>query len=252
MGEEGYSSSPNLYDFDMSLFQSTRWSLVRRARAGNNLAARAALADLFSHYWEPLYYFLRRRGQQPDDAADLVQGYFTHVLEKESLEKADPKRGRFRTFLLSSLQNYLGHEREKQRSQKRGGGRIVESLDFQRAESNYQREPLDSMTPERLFDRQYALMLVQQVMTTLQEEYAERGKATLWQAIHPALTGDQHQSYDVLAQQLKVSESAIKVAVYRLRQRFAVVLRQAVMQTLETDEAMEEEMAWLQAALRLE
>lgn len=234
----------------MSLFQSTRWSLVRRAGTGNNLAARAALADLYRHYWEPLYCFLRRRGMLPDDAADLVQGYFTVLIEKATIEKADPARGRFRTFLLSTLQHYIGHEREKNHAQKRGGGKLVESLDFVMAESIYQREPADSTTPEKLFERRYALRLLDQTMQAIQAEYVERGKSSLWQAIHPFLTGETSSTYRALSEQMKVSESAIKVAVHRLRERFGTLLRQAILQTVDDPSEVDEELRWLMQAIR--
>lgn len=235
----------------MPLFESTRWSLVRRAGAKSNLAARAALAELFSLYWEPLYCFLRRRGQQPDNAADHVQGYFTHLLERDAIQQADPDRGRFRTFLLTTLQHYIGHEVEKQQAQKRCGGKLLESLDFVHAESVYQREPIDNMTAERLFERRFALKLLDQTLETLRTEYVDRGKTNVWQALHPLLTGA-GKPYSELASELKVSESAIKVAVHRMRERFGTLLRQEICRTVEEESEVDEELRWLMQALRSE
>jgi RNA polymerase sigma factor (sigma-70 family) len=234
----------------MSLFETTRWSLVKRAGAKSNLAARAALAELYSLYWEPLYCFLRRRGEQPASAADYVQGYFTHLLEKDTLQRADPERGRFRSYLLTALQYYVGHEVEKQQAQKRGGGKLLESLDFVHAEAVYQREPVDHMTPEKLYERRYAMTLLEQTLETLRQEYEDRGKQSVWQQLHPLLMGDSVKPYSALAVEMKVSESAVKVAVHRLRERFGTLLRLEISRTVETEEEASEELRWLMQSLR--
>jgi len=231
-------------------FHTTHWSLVASAGLDGE-APRAALAELCQAYWYPLYAYLRRKGHQADDAADLTQGFFAALLEKGYLADADPERGRFRSFLLTAVTRFAAKEHEKARAQKRGGDKAKLPLDFAEGERRYQREPADHWTAERLFDRQWALALLEQTLAQMREEYDAAGKLALFEALKCTLTGESNAPRLLqVAQTLEMTEGAIKVAVHRLRQKYRERLRQKIAQTLGAETDIDDELATLLAALR--
>ena len=180
--------------------------------------ARDSLARLCGSYWFPLYAFVRRRGHSPEEAQDLTQAFFARLLEKNWVADADRSKGRFRTFLLSALTHFLADEWDRTRAQKRGGGAAALPLSFDPAEERYVQEPADPETPERIFERRWALALLDEVVSRLRAEYEGEGKADLFTALHPCLVGERTAlPYAELAQKLGTSESAVKSAVHRLR-----------------------------------
>jgi RNA polymerase sigma-70 factor (ECF subfamily) len=212
--------------------------------------SRAALADLCQTYWYPLYAFVRRRGHGADEAADLTQGFFATLLEKNYLADADRTRGRFRTFLLSSLKHYLCNEHDRATRLKRGGGKPVVSLDVDDAEARYRREPSHDVTPERLFDRRWALVLLEQVLARVRDDYAAEGKGRLFEALKGSLTCDADaQTHARVAASIGMSEGAVRVAVHRLRQRYRRRLRDAIADSVESEAGVDEEIRDLFAAL---
>jgi RNA polymerase sigma-70 factor (ECF subfamily) len=168
-------------------FQTTCWSVIVAARDGEPQEARDALAALCAAYWYPLYAFVRRKGYDPEAAQDLVQGFFTRLLEKGDLASVDRSKGKFRSFLMAACSHYLANERDKERAKKRGGDRPPLSIDALTAEGRYRREPVHDLTLERLFDRQWALTLLDQVLAQLELEMSRAGKSRQFVALQPAL-----------------------------------------------------------------
>lgn len=206
-------------------FATTRWSLVLEAGQTLNLQSTSALASLCEIYWYPVYSFIRRQGVRAEDCGDLTQAFFARVLEKGYFQNLDPARGRFRAFLCASLRHFLSNERDRERALKRGGARPLVSLDVAQAEHQYQLEPRDEATPERLFERRWALILLERVMTELRHEYASTRKRQLFEHLKGALTGaDAIAPYADVASALGMTEGAVKVAAYRLRRRFRELL----------------------------
>ena len=213
--------------------------------------ARAALEELCGSYWYPVYAFVRRRGEQAEDARDLTQGFFARLLEKDYLEAADPERGRFRTFLLTAVSRFLSNERARENTQKRGGDATTLSLDFERGEERYQHEPADHWTAEKIFDRRWALTLLDQAVALLKQDYSASGKGTIFDELKVFLTGDSGApGYEESAARLNMSPGAVKVAVHRLRQKYRESLRQLIAQTVAVEEDIESELHVLLSALR--
>jgi len=232
-------------------FATTHWSLVVAAAKDSSPQARAALAELCGNYWYVVYAFVRRRGKQVDDARDLTQEFFTRLLEKDYLESADRERGRFRTFLLTAVSHFLSNELERACAQKRGGNVTTLSLDFDRGEERYQREPADHWTAEKIFDRRWALTLLDQAVTQLKQEYSNSGKGVLFGEIKVFLTGDTGApTYEEPAARLAMTPGAVKVAVHRLRQKYRESLRQLIAQTVAAEDDIDSELHVLLAALR--
>lgn len=232
-------------------FRPTRWSLVARAASPADAARPAALEDLCRAYWYPLYAFLRRRGRMPEEAEDLVQGFFAGLLEQGALAQADPARGRFRTFLLAALLNHASHEREKAGAAKRGGGRSVLSLDRLEGERRYALEPATAETPESLFERRWALETLERALAAVAEE-ARSGApdaAERHAALVPLLWSEGGPQHDV-AVRLQMSDTALRVALHRLRARVREALRREVLDTLSDPAELDDELARLAAALR--
>ena len=225
-------------------FLTTRWSVVRNAGRAS-ASSSAALSELCEAYWYPLYAFVRRSGHGADEARDLTQGFFARLLEKREFEGADPERGRFRTFLLNGMKFHLANEREKARALKRGGGRAPLSIDHGQADSRYGLEATDELTPERLFERAWALALVDRVLDALGEEYAARGKGALFDALRSTLTGGAGESRAELAERLDTTENALKVAIHRLRARFGERLRGEIADTVADEADIEDELRHL-------
>ncbi len=233
-------------------FSTTNWSAVVEA-GGNHPQAAAALERLCQRYWYPIYAFLRRRGASPHDAEDLTQGFFAYLLKSETLKKASRERGRFRSFLLAAISNYATNEWNKEQTAKRGGQHQIVSLDEAAAESFYQHEPADNLTPEKLFERRWAFVLVELVLKRLKEEYTLNGKAELVNALGNALTGEVAEGrYAVSARALNMNENGVKVALHRMRRRFGQLLRSEVAHTVATPQEVDEEIRHLFTAISLE
>jgi RNA polymerase sigma-70 factor (ECF subfamily) len=231
-------------------FANTRWSLVAAAGHGNSDAARQALATLCQLYWYPLYAYARRQLSTAEDAQDMTQAFFAELLEKDYLQAADPQRGRFRSFLLTAFKHFLSRQRERAHARKRGGGRSPLSLDFQAGESRYHLEPADHETPETIYERRWALAVLEQALSRLRREMAGAGKEKLFECLKGALAGEGLQeSYARIARELGLSEPAVKVVVYRLRRRYQELLRAEIGQTVTSPEEVEEELRDLFAAV---
>jgi RNA polymerase sigma-70 factor (ECF subfamily) len=228
-------------------FPTTLWTVVLHAGQNEPAQAQAALAQLCEGYWYPLYYFIRRRGYSPHDAQDLTQAFFAHLLEKRGLGRVDPEQGRFRTFLLASLKNFLANDWDRTNALKRGGGQTIVSLQQESAESRYQLEPSHDLTPERLFERQWALTLLDQVLAALRDEYHSEGKGVLFEELKAALIG-QAGGYADIAARLGQSKGAIKVVVHRLRSRYRELMRARIAETVGEGD-VEDEMRHLLAVL---
>ena len=228
-------------------FATTRWSVVLAAGADTSSpGVHEALATLCETYWYPLYAFLRSRGYQPEAAQDLTQAFFTRLLEKHAIRHADPARGRFRSFLLASLKNFAANERDREIARKRGGGVPIVPLEIETAEGRFQMEPPSDETPERVFDRRWALTLLDRVMSRLQAETGRSGKPSQFDRLKTYLTGDQPQlSYAQTGSELGMSEGAVKVAVHRLRKRFRDLVREEIAQTVSSPEDIEDELRHL-------
>lgn len=232
-----------------SRFAATRWSVVLAAGNGRaSSAARRAMGDLARMYWFPLYAYLRRKGNTQPQAEDLVQGFFTRLLEKDALLTVDRTRGKFRSFLLASLNNYLANEWDRSRAAKRGGGKLF-SLDALDAEARYAAEPVDEMTPQRVFERRWALAVLEQVLLRLKEEYTRRGQGKTFAALEHLLAGGEAARYRQVAQRLGMTEGAVKVAGHRLRRRYRQLLREEIAQTVGDPALVDEEIRQLLASL---
>lgn len=231
-------------------FDTTRWSVVLAARQGSDEAARRALASLCETYWAPIYAFLRRRGHGPDEAADLTQGYFVVLLEKNLLAAVRPELGRFRAFLLASVQHFVSDERDRARAIKRGGGITPVSLSGFDSERRFAVEPRDDRTPEVAFERRWALTVLERAMARLKEESTANGRGSQFEALKGFLTeSGPPASHREVAERLMTTEGAVKVAVHRLRRRFGEVLRLEIEETVADPAQVDEEIRHLFAAL---
>ena len=228
-----------------STFHTTHWTSIRTAQEqGDGTAAREALAGLCATYWPPLYAFIRRRGHAPHDAEDLTQGFLCQFLQKDSLREVEPAKGRFRSFLLACLKQFLAREYEHGQAARRGGGQTLISLDS--PEAQYSIEPVDTLTPESLFDRRWAATVLTCTLEDLRQEYARRDKATWFEELIGFLPGcETRASRAELAQRHKVGVGTIDVAVHRLRKRFGALLRQRIAQTVSREEDVNDELDYL-------
>lgn len=212
--------------------------------------SREALAALCQSYWFPIYAFVRAQGNSTHDAQDLTQEFLARLLESNFLGDVERTKGRFRSFLLASLKHFLSNERDKARAKKRGGGRTPLSFDFDSAEGRFRLEPAHDQTPERIFERRWALTLLDQVLTRLRDEFAAAGKARSFDRLKAYLTGDAGSaSYADVAAELATTEGAVKVAVHRLRRRYRKLLREAIAQTVADAAEIDDEIRELFTAL---
>jgi RNA polymerase sigma factor (sigma-70 family) len=224
-------------------FQQTHWNEVLLAGKGGTPAAAAALAGLCQAYWYPLYVFIRRQGHSHQDAEDLVQGFFAKVLEKNYLRDAKQEKGRFRSFLLTALKRYMANEWDRARRAKRGGGRPVISLDGSDTEIRYRSEPADTMSPEKAYQRTWTMTLLARVLQKLREEFEAAGKGELFRELEFFIAGEKSDAtYAQIGQNCGVSEGVVKVTVHRLRHRYLVLLRQEILQTVESPQSVDEEL----------
>jgi len=233
-------------------FPTTRITLIHAARSGSGTQAQEALAALCRAYWYPIYAYVRRLGYPADEAEDLTQGFFTRVLEKHYLRDFQRERGRFRSFLLVSLKHFVANERDWAQAQKRGGAQTVLPLDdvLQDAERRYSLEPRDSVTPERIFERQWALAVLTRVQDLMVQEAAAAGTHAQFERLKGLLVGEDDIGYRALAAELDTTEGALKVAVHRLRQRFKERLREEIAETVASPDEVGDELRYLLAALR--
>jgi RNA polymerase sigma-70 factor (ECF subfamily) len=229
---------------------TTQWSIVLAAAHDSRPDARAALATLCQTYWRPLYCYVRRRGHSPDDAQDLTQQFFATLLEKEHLRVADPDRGRFRSFLLAVLNHFLANEWDRTRAKKRGGGRKMIPMDSADAEGRYSLEPADRLTPEKLYERQWALTLLDEVLGELRRQCEREGKERIFNRLKEFLGGAEPEApYGQVAEELDMTEGAVKMAVHRLRRQYRRLLRAHIARTVACPEDIDDEIRHLFAAL---
>jgi len=232
------------------LFPTTPWGLVLAAGITATRESAEALSQLCEAYWYPLYVYVRRNGHSIEDAQDLTQEFFARVLEKHYLRDADRERGRFRNFLLASLKHCLANEWDRARAEKRGGRKIPISLDAATAEDRYPLEAADHLTPEKIFDREWALTLLDRTMVRLGQEYATVSKNDLFNKIKDFLSGNNRRGGNAqAARELGMTEGAFKVAVHRARRRFGELLRNEVAGTVASPEDVQQEIRYLLAAL---
>jgi len=231
-----------------SRFPTTRWTLVVAAGDPQRKEARSALADLCENYWYPLYAYLRRRGYAPDAAQDLTQEFFVRVLEGRYLDRADPEKGRFRSFILTSLKFFVADEGDRQRALKRGGGAVV-PVEFSSGEERYQREPAHDETPERIFERRWALSLLDRVLERLRNEFMQHGRTEHFERLKVFLLGQSDAPYAEMASEMNTSEGALKVAIHRLRKRYRELFRQEIADTVADPAEVESELRYLASVL---
>ena len=231
-------------------FPSTHWSQI--AEAGDLAApgARDSLAELCQVYWYPLYLFIRRRGFPADESGDLVQEYFARLVSGRVLRSADRSKGRFRTFLIADCKRFLSHERARNRAQKRGGELQIVSIDTRKADGRYLEEPGHDLTPERLYQRAWALTLLETVLSRLRCEYELAGNGAVFQRLKEVLAGGPDSiPYASIASDLGTTEGAIQVAVHRLRKRYGFLLREQIQATVAEPAEVDDEIRELFAAL---
>ncbi|WP_010586517.1 RNA polymerase sigma factor [Schlesneria paludicola] len=236
-------------------FATTRWSLVLQAKERPLVGANEALADLCRAYWYPIYALFRRRSRNSHEAQDLTQSFFAKLLEKAFLDSVDPARGRFRSFLLAAVNHFFANEWDRKNTLKRGGGQAILSLDvrafdWESGESKYQMEPGHHLTPEREFERRWALAVLDRVLQRLRDEYIDLGKLSLFETLQPYLSTDREQArYADAAEKLNATDSAIRVATHRLRKRYRDLLRNEIAQTVASPSEVEDELQQLFIAL---
>jgi DNA-directed RNA polymerase specialized sigma24 family protein len=237
-------------DFGADRFPTTRWSRVVAAGDRGAPEAGRALAELCAAYRYPLYAFVRRKGHGSDEALDLTQDYFARLLEKGTVATADPGKGRFRAFLLADCTYFLAHRRERDRAEKRGGGVALLSIDARDAEGRYLREPAHNQIPERIFERDWAMALLEGVVAGLRREYHDSGRCILFDTLKVVLSEDPRAvPHAELAERLGTSPGAVQVAVHRLRKRYRALVREAIAATVTDETEVEAEIRDLFAAL---
>lgn len=228
------------------VFATTHWTVVLQAGRHDSPEASRALAELCRAYWYPLYAYARRVGQDVPSAEDLTQGFFERLLEKNYLELADPRRGKFRWFLLTAFKCFMANEFDRAQTLKRGGGQGLVFLDALEAEPRYALEPVDTVSADQLYDRRWALELLARVRKQLQEEYAAAGKAGRFEEIAKYLPGgDPPPNYQQTAVALGMSEDALRQEVHRLRKRYGDVLRREIAATVVHPDEVDEEIGYL-------
>jgi RNA polymerase sigma-70 factor (ECF subfamily) len=231
-----------------SQFPTTRWTLVVAAGDPDRKDAHSALVSLCENYWYPLYAYLRRRGYQADSAQDLTQEFFIRVLSGRYLDRADPEKGRFRAFLLTSLKYFVADEEDRNRALKRGGGAVL-PLEFSVGEERYQHEPAHDETPERIFERRWALSVLDRVVERLRSEFVQHGRPEHFDRLKIFLLGQSDAPYAALAREMNTSEGALKVAIHRLRKRYRELFRQEIADTVADPAEVESELRYLATVL---
>jgi RNA polymerase sigma-70 factor (ECF subfamily) len=227
-------------------FDTTHWSLVIDAAHTDVRVSAAALEALCKRYWYPIYVFIRRKGSARHEAEDHTQAFFAHLLDKDLLKQASPERGRFRTYLLSSLNNFLVNEWEKRSRLKRGADYKFISMDEMQADEMYSREPADPSTPEKLFERRWAMTLISEVLRRLGEDYERQGKSEIFKALEPGLTGESESGWLAgVAERLQISDGSARTQLHRLRRRYGELLREEIGRTLANPADVDDEIRHL-------
>jgi RNA polymerase sigma factor (sigma-70 family) len=233
-------------------FQTTHWSVVLEAGRQGSASAALALEHLCGRYWHPIYSYIRHRGSTPHEAEDLTQSFFLHLLERETLSRVDRSKGKFRSFLLGSLKYFLNNEWQKQHTEKRGGKFHFVSLDNSQAEELYSHEPVDLLTPDKLFARRWAAILIERALARLKDEYAKDGRLNLFNALEHRFSDETvSASNSELATELGMNENAVRVALHRMRQRFRQFLRSEIAYTVSGPAEVDEEIRHLFSALSI-
>jgi RNA polymerase sigma-70 factor (ECF subfamily) len=216
-------------------FHTTRWSVVLLSAKSETTGCQEAFAELCRLYWYPLYAFIRHRGYSSEDAQDLAQGFFLHLLERKALSRIDRSKGKFRSFLLASLQNYLSNQAQRARSVRRGGKAQIVYLDFEGAEDRYGMEPVEALTPEKIFDARWAMALLGQATKKLSREYQAQGKDTIFETLKMFLDPincKELPTYEDVADQLKISVGSLKTLIHRLRKQYTALVREEISRTV--------------------
>jgi RNA polymerase sigma factor (sigma-70 family) len=231
-------------------FATTQWSQVLAARDATGTESREALATLCEAYWYPLYVFVRSQGHDADEARDLTQAYFAYLLEKNILEDVDPAAGRFRSFLLASLKHFIANKKRGERTLKRGGGTRTISLDTDSAENRYGLEPVDQLTPEQVYEKRWALTVLERAVKRLESEWVDAEKRDQFQHMKPHLTGQEPRiPYREVASELGMTEVAVRGAIHRMRQRFGQLIRAEVTDTVANTDEVDDEVRHLLAVV---
>ncbi len=230
-------------------FDQTNWSVVRKAGLIELPEADAARAGLCQTYWYPIYCYVRRLGHSPEDAQDLTQEFFARLLEKNYIRTADREKGKFRSFMLMMLKRFMADQWDKANRQKRGGGLEFTSIDKEQTEMRYRHEPADNLTPDKVYERSWAVSLLDQALKRLQEECIAGGKQRIFEQLKPLLMGEDKARYASVAADFGISESNLKVTVHRLRQRYRELIRAEIARTAGTPQEVDEELRDLFAAL---
>jgi RNA polymerase sigma-70 factor (ECF subfamily) len=233
-------------------FVTTHWSVVLAAGHASSPHAQEALEQLCRTYWYPLYAFVRRRGHEAHEAQDLTQEFFARLLENDFLRAVDRSKGKFRSFMLAALEHFLAKQWRRSRAQKRGGGAALISLDDESAEQHYRQVSTSDLSPDKVFEQQWAVTLLDQVVARLREEFVAEGKGPLFEELKLFLTGEKRSAgYAELAARLGTTEAALKMTVSRMRQRYGALLREEIAQTVSSPLEVDEELRALFAALSL-
>jgi RNA polymerase sigma factor (sigma-70 family) len=227
------------------VFATTHWSVVLTAANEETPEAAAALERLCRTYWYPLYAYVRREGHSPPDAQDLTQEFFARLLARNSLARVAPEKGKFRSFLLAAMRHFLSDQRERARTAKRGGRTEILSLDAQEAESRYRLEPVERLDADKIYERRWAMTLLDQALKRLREESAAAGKTELFEKLRRYVAGDSEATWSQSAAELGLSEGAMKAAVHRLRGRYRVLLREEIAHTVADPAEIEAEVRYL-------
>jgi len=244
------AKTPGSFERGPRRFATTRWSLVVAAGDSRDPHGHEALESLCEAYWPPVYAYVRRRGYGPEEARDLTQGFFTELLERRRLKAARRERGRFRSFLLASVKNFIANEWDREHARKRGGDRVLLSLDFEAIERLYARAPVEQVDPEKIFERRWAATLLERVLETLRAEMEASGNKERADRLLPFLTEvTTGIPYRQVAKELGMSESAVKVAIHRMRKRWGALLRAEVEEIVDGKEEVDSEIRHLFAAL---
>ena len=227
-------------------FKTTSWTVVLAAKNEQTAISRVALHVLCETYWPPLYSYIRHKGYSIENAKDLTQEFFANFLAKNYLKNVEPAKGRFRSFLLASVNHFLANERDKDMTLKRGGRQIRLPLDFSDAEQRYVSGPSHRLSPEALFDAEWARTTLEAALSQLETEYEKSGKSHVFEGLRSCLSGTNAElPYNRLGQSLNMSEGATKVAIHRMRKRYGALLRDAIINTVEKPEDVDEELKYL-------
>jgi RNA polymerase sigma-70 factor (ECF subfamily) len=231
-------------------FQTTLWSVVQAAALDPSEASRQALSKLCQAYWHPVYAFVRRNGHDPDLSQDLTQSFFARLLEKNDLKHADQTKGRFRSFLLTAVKHFLANDWDRGRALKRGGGQVVVSIDVVKAERWYVPSVVDAETPEVVFERRWALSVLEQAMFRLRAEFAAARESDLYESLSVFLSQDSSEvRYAELAGQLGMRPGTLRTKVYRMREKYRQLLREEITETVSTTDEIDEEIRFLVSRL---